>query len=90
MKYLSLNILVILLLSATVFGQNNIAGLKKSFFKPGDEAKPWVYWYIMDGYLNKPGIRANLEAMKKVGINGVIFCEIGDFVEKGNVDMMSP
>jgi len=90
MKYFLLNILVLLLLSISVFGQSNIAELKKTFFKPGEEAKPWVYWYIMDGYLNKPGIRSDLEAMKKAGINGVIFCEIGDFVEKGNVDMMSP
>jgi hypothetical protein len=89
MNKILLNILVPVLLSVAVFGQSDIAQLKKSFLTPQDEARPWVYWYIMDGYLNKPGIRSNLEAMKKAGINGVIFCEIGGFVEKGKVDMMS-
>ena len=72
-----------------VIGQTKMEQIKKTFFNPGSENKPWVYWYIMDGHLNKAGITTGLEAMKKAGIGGVVFMEVDYGIEKGNVQFMS-
>ncbi len=73
-----------------VLGQLQIGQIKKTFIDPGSENKPWVYWYIMDGNLNKAGITTGLEAMKKAGIGGVVFMEVDYGLEKGKVLFMSP
>ena len=36
----------------------------------GDDARPWTFWYWMYGALSKPAIRADLLAMKQVGLGG--------------------
>ena len=64
--------------------------LAKQFVNPPDSAKPWVYWYFMDGNLNRVGMKADLEAMKKAGIGGAIFLEVNIGVPRGPVDFMSP
>ena len=46
--------------------------LLNSFTTPSSEAKPWVYWYWLNGFVTKEGITADLESMKRVGIGGVI------------------
>lgn len=65
--------------------------LPKQFVNPPDSAKPWVYWFWNNGNVNKTGITADLEAMQRVGIGGVI---IMDVVERfapppGDADFMS-
>jgi len=44
---------------------------------PPDEARPWVYWYWMNGNVTSEGIIADLQAMKEVGIGGVFLMDIG-------------
>jgi hypothetical protein len=44
----------------------------------------------MDGNVSKEGIHADLEAMKKAGIGGGIYLEVGIGVPRGPVDFMSP
>jgi len=48
--------------------------LEKNFVNPPDSAKPWVYWvwFAGGGRWSKEGATADLEAMKRVGINGVL------------------
>jgi hypothetical protein len=41
------------------------------FFAPRDDARPWVYWYFMDGNLTREGMEADLVAMKQAGIDSV-------------------
>jgi hypothetical protein len=41
-----------------------------------DTAKPWVFWYWMQGGVSKQGITADLEAMKQVGISGAYLMSI--------------
>ncbi|MCI6551164.1 MAG: DNA-binding protein [Prevotella sp.] len=36
----------------------------------GDDDRPWTFWYWMYGALSKPAIRADLLAMKQVGLGG--------------------
>jgi hypothetical protein len=59
------------------------------FIQPPDDARPWVYWYFMDGHLTREGMAADLEAMKKAGLGGGIFLEAGIGIEPGPVEFMS-
>ena len=42
--------------------------LKQGFINPPDSARPGVYWYFMDGNLDREAMTADLESMKKAGI----------------------
>ena len=64
--------------------------LERQFMSPPANAKPWVYWYFMDGNLTREGMMADLAAMKKAGIGGAIFLEVNIGIPRGPVDFMSP
>lgn len=66
------------------------ADLAEQFVAPPDSAKPWVYWYFMDGHVDREGMKADLQAMKRAGIGGAIFLEVNIGVPRGPVDFMSP
>ena len=54
-------------------GQN----LQESAFKtPPPEARPWVYWFWNNGNVTREGITADLEAMQRAGIGGVIIMDV--------------
>ncbi len=59
------------------------------FVQPQDDARPWVYWYFMDGNLRREGMDADLVAMKQAGIGGAIFLEVGIGIKPGPVEFMS-
>jgi len=63
--------------------------LAEQFAVPPDSAKPWVYWYFMDGNLDRVGMTEDLKAMKRAGIGGAIFLEVNIGVPRGPVDFMS-
>ena len=52
------------------------AGLESSFKSPPDNARPWVFWFWINGNISREGITKDLEAMKRVGIGGVIWMEV--------------
>src|SRR5580700_5045950 len=67
------------------------ADLPAQFARPPPETRPWVYWFWNNGNVTKAGITADLEAMKRAGIGGVI---IMDVVERfapppGTADFMN-
>ena len=64
-------------------------GLKDEFKNPPGTSYPGVYWYFMDGNLNREEMTKDLESMKEVGINNLIFLEVGIGVPRGSVDFMS-
>ena len=64
--------------------------LVRGFGNPPQAAKPWVYWFVMDGNLDREGITADLEALQRVGIGGVLFMEVDVGIPKGPVKFMSP
>ena len=66
--------------------------LQSVFDAPPQDAKPWVYWYFMDGHITREGLTADLEAMQKAGIGGAIFLTINIGVPKPAkpVEFMSP
>jgi len=53
-----------------VSAQNTGDPLRRGFENPPDSAKPRVWWHWMSGNISKPGIRADLEWMKRVGVAG--------------------
>jgi len=66
------------------------ASLEEEFSNPPDSARPGVYWYFMDGNLDREAMTADLESMKKVGLGNLIFLEVSVGVPRGPVDFMSP
>ena len=64
--------------------------LKAGFLSPPDTARPGVYWYFMDGNLDRAAITADLESMKAAGIGYALFLEVNVGVPRGTVDMLSP
>jgi len=65
------------------------AALANDFVTPPDSARPWVYWFFMDGNLTREGISADLEAMKRSGIGGAIILEVNIGIPRGPVEFMS-
>jgi len=65
-------------------------GLAQNFANPPDGARPWVYWFWSDGNVTQAGITADLEAMQRVGIGGVLIMEVDQGVPKGPVRIMTP
>jgi hypothetical protein len=63
--------------------------LKEGFVNPPDSSKPGVYWYIMDGSLDRNAITADLESMKKAGIGYALFLEVNVGIPRGKVDFLS-
>ncbi len=79
--------LMVALCSTPLFADD----LSRQFITPPASARPWVYWFWNNGNVTKAGITADLEAMQRVGIGGVI---IMDVVERfapppGTADFMS-
>ncbi len=59
--------------------------LKKAFVAPDAEAKPWVYWYWMNGSDTREGISADLQAMHDIGIGGALTMFIGDTIHRTGI-----
>jgi hypothetical protein len=63
--------------------------LEQRFENPPESAQPGVYWYFNDGNLNSSQMTAELENMKEVGINKVLFLEVDLGIPKGPVQWMT-
>jgi len=64
--------------------------LEQLFAHPSAEARPWVYWFWMDGNVTKEGITADLEAMNRIGVGGALMMGVGLGTPPGDVDFNSP
>jgi hypothetical protein len=64
--------------------------LDKPFASPPEAARPWVYWFWLNSNLTREGITADLEAMKRVGIGGVLIMEVDQGAPRGPVAFMGP
>jgi hypothetical protein len=63
--------------------------VREGFINPPDSARPGVYWYFMDGNLDRAGMTADLESMKEAGIGYVLFLEVNVGVPRGKVDFLT-
>ena len=64
--------------------------LARGFARPPQSARPWVYWFPLSGNLSKEGITADLEALQRVGIGGVLYMEVDQGAPKGPADFAGP
>ena len=64
--------------------------LEQGFARPPATAKPWVYWFPLSGNLTKEGITADLEALQRVGIGGVLYMEVEQGAPQGPADFAGP
>ncbi len=74
---------------ALFFNKPTVA-LEERFLNPPAAAKPWVYWFWMDGNVTKEGITADLEAMDRAGVGGALMMGVGLRTPPGKVDFNSP
>ena len=79
-----------LVLAAAACGPRQASKLEQDFLRPPASARPWVYWFWLDGNITKPGITADLEAMKTAGIGGVLIMEVDQGAPKGPARFASP
>ena len=74
--------------------QDSFAGeqsdLKRNFVSPPVDARPWTYWFWVNGNISREGITADLEAMARVGVGGVLVFSVGITAPEGPVDFMTP
>src|SRR5712691_1489930 len=62
------------------------SSLEKGFLHPPDSARPWVFWFWLNGNINSNAITADLEAMKRAGIGGVAIMDVDQGAPKGPVE----
>ncbi|MDD3470367.1 MAG: glycosyl hydrolase [Thermoguttaceae bacterium] len=67
----------------------SVTQMENDFAAPDAEYRPWVYWFWNNGNLTREGITADLEAMQRVGIRGVLIMEVGQGAPRGPVDFLS-
>jgi len=88
-KYIILFFIILLCLSYSCKKPSFDQLLREGFINPPDSAKPGVYWYFMDGNIDKKAITEDLEAMKQAGIGYALFLEVNVGIPRGSVDFMS-
>jgi hypothetical protein len=84
---------LIIILTLTALGLLDLRAadeLERGFNHPPDASRPWVYWFWLNGNITSNGITADLEAMKHVGIGGVLIMEVDQGAPVGPVDFMGP
>ena len=51
------------------------AGLYEDFVTPPDAAKPWCYWYWVNGNVDRETVTADLQAMREMGFGGLLLLD---------------
>ncbi|MBR5627228.1 MAG: hypothetical protein IKW74_06370, partial [Thermoguttaceae bacterium] len=69
--------------------QTGINAVSQQFASPDTTCYPWVYWFWNNGNITREGITADLEAMQRVGVKGVLIMEVGQGAPVGPVNFMS-
>ena len=52
--------------------------LRRDFVAPPDAAKPWCYWWWLNGAASKEGISRDFAEMKEQGIAGALLFDAGE------------
>lgn len=60
----------------TTYPSAEASDLEQGFQNPPNAAKPWVFWFWMNGNISREGITQDLESMKRVGIGGMLWMEV--------------
>src|ERR1019366_6124487 len=76
-------LLLVFAFAATGRAAGASSELEQGFRHPPESARPWVYWFVMDGNLTREGITADFEALKRAGIGGGVFMGGGVGISRG-------
>ena len=79
---------VLVFIFLAVFACGAGAGLEADFKNPPASARPWVYWFWVNSNVTREGITADLEAMQRVGIGGVLLMDVNQGVPEGKIKFM--
>src|SRR5204863_4164998 len=63
--------------------------LEQGFRNPPDSVRPWVYSVWLNRNVTSNGITADLEAMKRVGISGLLIMDVDQGTPKGSATFNS-
>src|SRR5580658_8308036 len=63
--------------------------LEAGFKSPPKSAKPHTWWHWINGNISKPGITADLEAMKRFGLAGAQIFNVDVSIPPGDRPFMS-
>ncbi len=74
---------------ATFISVATAAELEEGFRSPPNTARLWMYWTCQDGHYSIKGTTADLEAMKKAGIGGVLRMDCNVNVPFGGIPYLS-
>src|SRR5665647_1154099 len=66
-----------LIVNAQTTGSNEYKTLREGFLSPTGTAKPKVYWWCLNGNIDTISAKQEFLEMKKAGIGGFDFFEIG-------------
>ena len=72
-KLMRMSVVAVLLAGTAALAAED---LERGFQAPPDSARPWVYWFWMNGNITREGITADLEAMQRVGIRGALIMDV--------------
>jgi hypothetical protein len=66
--------------------------LEAGFQNPPASARPWVFWFWVNGNISKECITKDLEALENAGIGGVLWMEVSGskWAPAGGVTTLSP
>src|SRR5215467_9769486 len=59
--------------------------LESEFLAPPASARPWVYWFWVNGNIDRSGLTADLEAMKRAGLGGAVLFNAAQDLPQGTV-----
>jgi hypothetical protein len=64
----------------------------RQFRNPPPSARPWVYWFWINGNISKEGVTADLESMREAGVGGVLWMEVSGpwWAPDGPVQALTP
>ena len=65
-----------------------VTAMRQSFLAPPAEARPWVYWFWLNSNVTHESLTADLEAMQRVGIGGVLIMDVDQGTPQGPVKFM--
>ncbi len=77
------------LLVGGVRAEERFDQLARDFAQPPDTARPWVYWWWLNGCVTKDGIARDLDQMKSQGISGALVFHAGEGETPWRTEFMS-
>jgi len=80
----------IMALAMSVMADDGQVELERDFISPPASARPWCYWWWLNGCVTRDGIVRDLDHMKAKGIGGALVFHAGEGETPFQIEFMSP